>query len=288
MAAEAALPGGLHPRLPRIDLPRMDVDDGRLALAAIHPAHSPAQVAVGKHAEVGAAAERQVASQERRRRDRKLHEAPPVALANHVREALRVGHSVERVADRKDARIVAESQVEEDVRRPCGAPGEGERRRAIAEDRVADDVLERLLRALHVVAKLLARLLVDDAVSVPVGRHLVARGGDATHDRRMALGVPRQHEKRAVTPRLGEQREDRVRVPLDARLVAIPIGERDHRVEIGDLIPVLDVDGKSVHRRSVDGIRHRAVPSSVWSCPEDGTVGLTRRSIAKLAARTKA
>ena len=57
---------------------------------------------------------------------------------------------------------------------------------------------------------------------------------------------------------------------------------------IGDLIPVLDVDGKGVHRRSVDGIRHRAVPSSVWSGPEDGTVSVTRRSIAKLAARTKA
>lgn len=65
----------------------------------------------------------------------------------------------------------------------------------------------------------------------------------------MVLGVPCEHEEGAAVARLHEQREHRVDVARDARLVAIPVGERDHGVEGGDRATAEAFDSEIAQRR---------------------------------------
>src|SRR5437667_9653603 len=57
---EVAQTSEWQPGLPRIELPRMDVEDGGLALDLVQPGNTPARPRIGKQPEVPAAGNRQI------------------------------------------------------------------------------------------------------------------------------------------------------------------------------------------------------------------------------------
>src|SRR2546428_506664 len=69
VGTEAPPAGRAHAWLLGIDLPGVDEDHGRLSLA-VHAPHAPAHVGVREHPEPPSTAERQIAAEEPRRRDR--------------------------------------------------------------------------------------------------------------------------------------------------------------------------------------------------------------------------
>ncbi len=216
VAAESTLARGLDARLLRVELPWVNVHQRGLSLGAIHASHAPLHVEVRQEAQVPAAAEGEVAAEQGRRRDGELHQLLPVALPDHVRKACGVGQTVERIANGKHTRVVAQTEVEEDVRCPERFGREGERRRTVSEHGRSRDVLEGLLRALDVGAELVGRLLVDDPMRVAVRCDLVSVVDDPPDEVGVALGIPRQDEERSGDADLVAQCEDAIGIALHA------------------------------------------------------------------------
>src|SRR5262249_36414712 len=117
MGADPTLAADLDARLSRIELPGMHVHERGLALT-VHAADAPAQVAVGQEAQVRAAAQRPVAAGGSRGTHRKLDERALAVFADHEGESAGVRNPVEPNGDREDARVVAESAIEQHVEGP--------------------------------------------------------------------------------------------------------------------------------------------------------------------------
>ncbi len=131
---QAAQAAGGEPRLGRIDLPRMQVEDRRAPLLLVDPPDPPARPGVRQQPEVAAAGDRQVQRPEPDRRTRRLDERSAVAL-EQVRLARRERNAVAIVMDREDARVVREPLLDEDVERPQRSRRDRIARRAVAEHR---------------------------------------------------------------------------------------------------------------------------------------------------------
>ena len=78
------------------------------------------------------------------------------------------------------------------------------------------------LRAAHVVAELSRRLVVDEPMAVPVRRELVARGGDAAHERGNRSATQPSTKNVALTWWSVEDREQSLGVRDDAAGTSVP------------------------------------------------------------------
>src|SRR5581483_3718972 len=150
---ELGAPAGGDPGLVGIDLPGMQVDHGRLFFLRVDPADGPRRKLVGKKPEVAAAGHGQIDAARGKRRGRKFDKAPALAQLFDVREARRIGHAVIVVMHRKDARVVFEAQLGQNIQRPERLRGDRIARRTIAEDRRAELVLEESFGAPYIGAK---------------------------------------------------------------------------------------------------------------------------------------
>src|SRR6266705_1533014 len=99
-----------------IHLPRVYVEHHRMSFAIHRPERAPRK-SIGKYAKVSSAGYRQVATQYLQRRDRKLHESL-LSRCNLIRPARRVRNTVAVVEYGKDARVVADAQLAQHLKRP--------------------------------------------------------------------------------------------------------------------------------------------------------------------------
>ncbi len=150
---------------------------------------------------------------------------------------------------RVNAGIEAEAFLDEHVECPQAVVRDRETRRPIGGDGNADGILEHVARAPQIQAKGRRRLLVDEAVPVPVAGDLVARGVDATDEARIPLSDPAKDEECRLDGGIFEQIEDRLGAGLDARRELIPLFARDQVLESADVVVVFDIHGQGVERR---------------------------------------
>src|SRR5690606_8147604 len=140
-------------RLIRIDLPRVQIEHARHAFG-IDAAQTPANERIGEQTEVPTASTRQASAAYVDGRQRHFEQAP---RSNAVGAAGRIAHTVEVVSDRKDAGVVFEPEIREDVERPSRSGRDGVARRAVTPDRGADEILQQALGAICLGSKHLWR-----------------------------------------------------------------------------------------------------------------------------------
>src|SRR4029079_16152232 len=176
----------LEPRLARVDLPRMDVEDVRLRRLEGSPRPEPEE-RVRKEAEVAAPAPWESARPDPQARDTHLVEAWE-GLA-HWRPPVDAGQPPVAVGreGREERRVVREAELGEDRDRPVR---DRERGRTVADDLRRDHLLEKRLRAHDVLARSDTRQLGEELVAVAVRRALVTRRRDALHEPGTSLGDP--------------------------------------------------------------------------------------------------
>jgi flagellar hook capping protein FlgD len=75
-----------------------------------------------------------------------------------------------------------------------------------------------------------------------VACELVALRGDLADEVGIALGGHAEHEERRPAPELVEQREDRLRLPLERRALPVPV--RPPQAAMDELVPVLEVEAE--------------------------------------------
>src|SRR5262249_32385646 len=123
------------------------------------------------------------------RRRRELVERPGGRL-EHVRIALTAGVPVAGTPRRNEAGVVRVAFLDERRQRPLAAAKNRKARRAIAEHRLADEILEPGLRVAHRFAELLRRQRRNSLVSPAVRRHLMSTRRNLTNDPRLILRDP--------------------------------------------------------------------------------------------------
>src|SRR5215831_4281584 len=186
--------GVLDPRLLRVDLPGMDVENEFLLLR-VQLAQRPAGETVGKQPEISAARDGNLGAAVAQHRYRKFDQASAAGRGEDVRRLLRVGYAVAVVAHREDARVVAEALFAEDVERPQRAARYRIRRRAVACHGPLREILEQRLGVARLLLELGRRLCVDETMAHAVRRHLVSRGRDLAYDLRVLARDPAENEK---------------------------------------------------------------------------------------------
>src|SRR5712691_127529 len=105
-----------QPRLVRIDLPGMQIEDGGAPLDLVQPLDPPARPSIRKYPEVTAAGDREVERSPTDRRPRGPDERR--ARLRQIRMPGRYGNAVPIVADRKDAGVVQKAFFDEDIEGP--------------------------------------------------------------------------------------------------------------------------------------------------------------------------
>src|SRR5438093_390808 len=216
--AEPMAPGHRRTRLAGIELPRMKIEHHRLALVRVHMVDAAANQLVRREPEIAAAADRQVDAEHARRADREFRQPREAAAADAVRKSGRGRPAVAIVQNRERARVVAESLFHQDLERPRLPGADREVRRAVADDRRPDEILEPLLRAADVEAELFGREPVDALVTIAVAGDLVALRGNLPHERRMFRRNLAEREEGAARSR-AEQLQQQIDARLDAAFV---------------------------------------------------------------------
>jgi len=133
------------------------------------------------------------------------------------------------------------SQRLQDLERPQRARRDRPRRRAIADDLVAGDVLETLLAGADVGLELDPRLRRDQAVILAVRGDLVAGVVDALHQPRMRRGDSAEAEDRRAHAVAIEQGQQRGGVGLHRRRA-----RRLLRAGVVAMKPILEIDREEV------------------------------------------
>ena len=186
--AKAVAPWHLRARLARIELPRMHVEHHRLPLSDVDAPDAPTDDRNRQESEVAASANRKVDAQESGRADGKLHQARGSCAPDLIREARRGELPVPVVKDRIRARVVAESLFEQNLVRPGLIPPDGEVRRPIPNDRIANGILDSGLGATDVGPKFFRAEAMDIVVPVAVAGDLMTLARNPAHAPRMTIG----------------------------------------------------------------------------------------------------
>src|SRR5262245_48194039 len=83
---------------------------------------------------------------------------------------------------RIDRRVVAEAVLGEDIEGPCSLADDAERRRPVADDRLANDLLQGVLALANVVVELGRRQVVNALMVPAVAGDLVASEADGADE----------------------------------------------------------------------------------------------------------
>src|SRR5262249_14563871 len=222
---------------------------GGVGWGGVRGVDAAADQLVGGEAEVAAAADRQVDAKNAGGADRKLRQPREPAAADAVWKPRRARTAVAVVQDRKRAGVVPESLLHQDLERPRLPRPDRKIRRAVADDRRADEVLEPTLGTADVLAKFFGRQPVDALVPIAVAGDLVTATRDRPDERRMLRRNLAEREERAARPR-AEHLQHQIDARLDAALeraravAARPVPE-DLGVEV-----LLDVDAQRIQHDS--------------------------------------
>src|SRR3989442_2723908 len=100
--------------------------------------------------------------------------------------------------DGEDAGVVPKPFLDQNVEGPQRAGRDRIAGRAIAEDGDGPGRFEHAFGATQIVTKAARRLVVHEAVTVPMRSDLEAERGDAPDEVRPAFSDPAEHEKRRV------------------------------------------------------------------------------------------
>src|SRR5690606_3737341 len=128
----------------------------------VDPFQACADQPIGKQAEVATARDGHLEVADSRRGHRKLHDRSPAGGGDASGSPLGSRHAVPVVNYREDRGIVFEAKVQQRVERPARLRGDREARRSVTEDRLANEVLEKLFSAGGFLEKNLRGLLVNE------------------------------------------------------------------------------------------------------------------------------
>jgi hypothetical protein len=154
--------------------------------------------------------------------------------------------AVEIVADRKDARVVGETEIDQHVERPQGAVDDRVAGSAKSGDAVSDDVFQHAARTQDVVAEGLAAELVHEAVGEPVTGDLVAAALDVADQLRPTFRHPAEDEEGRADAAFIQQVQHAPGVRFHPMRHRVPLRRRNHTVHRVGMVVVLYVDRKCV------------------------------------------
>src|SRR5690242_19692802 len=232
-------------RLLGVDLPRMKIEHGGLAVDGIDAPERPAGDSIGQESEMSAPARGPVGAEQADGRRRHFEEA----RSDFVREPRRIRYSIVVVANWIEARAVAIPRPGDAIEGPGIGGPDREARRPIALDHSPRHVLDYGLRQADVREELALLLFGRALMSETMARDFVTCVTDATNQCRVAFRHPAQREERRPDVGIGEHGEDSIDILLDPARLAVPLAARDVLGERRDLEVILDVDRQRVHDR---------------------------------------
>src|SRR5262249_42436650 len=150
--AEPGCPAERKRRLVRIKFPRVEIEDRHARRLLFRLPDRGTHHRGREEPEVSPAGRGQVEPAEAECRGGEFEKAVPVPV-DQERESRGVRDAVAVVTHREDGRVVAESFLREHINCPRRFADDAKRRRAVADDRSAAGLLERVLRLAHVFAE---------------------------------------------------------------------------------------------------------------------------------------
>ena len=157
-----------------------------------------------------------------------------------------IGYAIDIVPNRKDAGVIGEAQLAQDIQSPQRLPRDGISRGPIAVDAYAGDVFQQGFGVAGLGIKLIARLVEHQLVTHAVTGDLVTGSQDVAHQLRAALGHPTQHKERGFDFALFEQLQQAVRVGLGAIGHGVPLLAPYNLRKRDDVEVVFDVNGQRI------------------------------------------
>src|SRR6266850_8098734 len=191
-----------------------------------------------------------------------------------MRKSLGVRNPVAVVVDRKDARVVLEAQLDQDVQTPRGLRDDRVAGCAKPDDRRARDPLEARFRACDIVPALIGGHRIDQPMAIPMRADLMTACGDLLDHPRSSLRFPAQDEERSLDAVLVQDLQETGGILLDAAFVGGPTLETNAGLERRHLIVVFDVD-----RQGVQHAYTAAHASRTWYQVYFSTSCLARRAM---------
>ena len=253
----------------------MQVEDERSPFASVDGRQAPARKPIWEQSEVSTSCHGQPASENLGGRQWPFHDGLSTRCGHAVRNPLGARDAVAVMAHRKDARVVSESEFNQNIEGPERSAHDGVTRRAISEYRSPGSVFEEDLRTPRFLEELLSRLLVDQTMRKAVAGDLVAARGNLSDQLRISLGYPSRHEESRSDVELLEDREQScvfatTRSRSDVPTITMYAWRQCRNVKV-----VLDVNGKRVlhvlggvaaEMISCDGTLPGAVSRGVQDC----------------------
>src|SRR5215469_6557361 len=132
------------------------------------------------------------------------------------------------------------------LEKPGGILGDGEARRAIAQDRFADDVLQNIFALASIFQKGLWGHRVNQAMSKAVGSNFMPAVKGLFNQLREPLSNVTKKETSYVHIVFAEQVEEPAKIALNTRWQRIPFGNIWRRCDLENVIPILHVYGKNI------------------------------------------
>lgn len=248
----------LDPRLVRIDLPWVEIDDSRSAFFFAFPKRL-LNYPQREYAQITSTGSRYVVSQNLQGHQRKLHYAavPPENLSI-VDETFRLRIAVTIMVNRVDARIDPKTLLVKDIPGPICFLRDREARRPKTDDFPARYPFQYPLRLPEVFPKLVPGQTENLPMAVAVAPDFMPVSSDSPHQVGKSFSHPTQDEKSPLDTILVENLKDLLRVPFDARLHRVPPRTGNYLVETGDLKVVFNVDGNGVFH-----VSYRSSPFSI-------------------------
>src|SRR5262249_26205239 len=163
-----------------------------------------------------------------------------------MKKTLMVWYAVTIVTYRKNAGIVLEAFLCQDVERPQTFSGYGVACGSVAYNSLANDVLHNTFGAPRLVSKLVARLRVNQLMRVAVRRDFVAAVRDNPDQVRRPFCNPSQNKKCRLHIAIVEQIKDALSIAFDSTFKLSPTIDSDHAFEGRYLIVILDIYAKRI------------------------------------------
>jgi hypothetical protein len=220
--------GQRDPGMLGIELPGVNVKIGRQTFRVQRPDVS-AREGIRINPKIGSTGAGEHAAPGSDGGNRELAQTQSVRKPDDVQFTRGAGNPVSVVLNRKDARIVADAQLREDVQRPQGIAGDGKVRGAVGQDWPLDRIFRFRLRARNLPPERFPILPINEGMVQAMGADFMSGGRDGSQQR---------------SPRIvaGQQLKQRFRAGLDSAFEPIPPAGRD----LDSLIPFLKIDREGI------------------------------------------